>query len=174
MAWLCWLCLALSANTGQAASPSCPAVYSGAFERWTSFYLPWESWHLLEAQALAESGCEENQVSRAGAVGIMQFMPATAKGLGVNPLDPESAIQGAAMYDRMEEDRFAAPAPADRRDLALAAYNAGPGNIARAVELAGKMVWQSVAAVLARVTGKRAGETVAYVAKIEALTGELQ
>jgi soluble lytic murein transglycosylase-like protein len=104
----------------------------------------------------------------------MQFMPATAKGLGVNPLDPESAIQGAAMYDRMEEDRFAAPAPADRRDLALAAYNAGPGNIARAVELAGKMVWQSVAAVLARVTGKRAGETVAYVAKIEALTGELQ
>ena len=55
----------------------------------------------------------------------MQFMPATAAGLGVNPLDPASAIDGAARYLSSLRSSSA------RRELALAAYNAGPGAVSR-------------------------------------------
>ena len=52
----------------------------------------------------------------------MQFMPATAEGLGVNPLDPASAINGAAKYLSSLTEQFGST------ELALAAYNAGPGH----------------------------------------------
>lgn len=61
--------------------------------------------------------------SSAGAEGIAQFMPATAAGLGVDPLDPEQAIAGAARYLRDLYRQFGS------WRLALAAYNAGPGNV---------------------------------------------
>jgi soluble lytic murein transglycosylase-like protein len=145
--------------------------YDDSFERWGRFYLPWQRPAYLKAQAIAESGLDPTATSPAGALGIMQFMPSTARELGVNPLDPESAIQGAAMFDRRLQDQFAGP---DQRDLGLAAYNAGPGNIARAVAIAGTRAWKSVAAVLGRVTGKHAAETLAYVERIESLAGELE
>ena len=53
----------------------------------------------------------------------MQIMPGTADGLGVDPLDPPQAVDGAARYLRQQLDRFG-----DVR-LALAAYNAGPGAV---------------------------------------------
>ena len=53
---------------------------------------------LLAAVAQQESNFNSSAVSPAGAQGLMQFMPATAAGLGVNPLDPTSAIDGAAKY----------------------------------------------------------------------------
>ena len=58
--------------------------------------------------------------SSAGARGIAQFMPATAKAMGVNPLDPLSAIDGAARLLREELDRFGGD-----MKMALTAYNAG-------------------------------------------------
>jgi cell wall-associated NlpC family hydrolase len=80
---------------------------------------------LLAAVASQESGFNSQAVSPAGAQGLMQFMPATATGLGVNPLDPASAIDGAARYLSSLKDQFGST------DLALAAYNAGPGTGSR-------------------------------------------
>ncbi len=80
---------------------------------------------LLAAVASQESGFDSQAVSPAGAQGLMQFMPATAAGLGVNPLDPSSAIDGAARYLSTLTRQFGST------DLALAAYNAGPGTVSR-------------------------------------------
>jgi len=80
---------------------------------------------LLAAVASQESGFNAGAVSSAGAVGLMQFMPSTARGLGVNPLDPASSINGAAKYLSGLQNQFGSTA------LALAAYNAGPGAVSR-------------------------------------------
>jgi soluble lytic murein transglycosylase-like protein len=80
---------------------------------------------LLAAVAQQESGFDSRAVSPAGAQGLMQFMPATARDLGVNPLDPASAVDGAARYLSDLTDRFGSTT------LALAAYNAGPGTVSR-------------------------------------------
>ncbi|SDN58932.1 Cell wall-associated hydrolase, NlpC family [Klenkia soli] len=81
---------------------------------------------VLAGMAKVESGFDTTAVSGAGAQGLMQFMPSTAAGLGVNPLDPASAIDGAAKYLSQLTARFGST------DLALAAYNAGPGAVASA------------------------------------------
>lgn len=80
---------------------------------------------LLAAVAAQESNFNPSAVSSAGAQGLMQFMPATARGLGVNPLDPASAIDGAARYLSQLTGQFGST------ELALAAYNAGPGTVSR-------------------------------------------
>jgi peptidoglycan DL-endopeptidase CwlO len=78
---------------------------------------------LLAAMASQESNFNASAVSPAGAQGLRQFMPSTASGLGVNPLDPSSAIDGAARYMSSLTQQFGST------DLALAAYNAGPGTV---------------------------------------------
>lgn len=78
---------------------------------------------LLAAVAKTESAFNASAVSSAGAQGLMQFMPATAQGMGVNPLDPASAVDGAARYLSSHLREFGSI------DLALAAYNAGPGTV---------------------------------------------
>jgi soluble lytic murein transglycosylase-like protein len=79
---------------------------------------------LLDSVALRESGYRTKAVSPAGAVGIMQLMPATARRLGINPHDPIANIFGGAAYLRGLLDQFDG-----RVDLALAAYNAGPAAV---------------------------------------------
>lgn len=81
---------------------------------------------MLSAVARQESGYNPAAVSPAGAQGLMQLMPGTARGLGVtNPLDPTQAVNGAARMLSGLLNRFG------RTDLALAAYNAGPGAVLR-------------------------------------------
>jgi peptidoglycan DL-endopeptidase CwlO len=81
---------------------------------------------LLAAVARQESGFDPRAVSPAGAQGLMQLMPGTADGLGVqNPFDPAQAVDGAALLLRSLLDRFGGT------EVALAAYNAGPGAVLR-------------------------------------------
>lgn len=81
---------------------------------------------LLKAIVLAESNGNPNAVSPDGALGLGQLMPATARGLGVdNPLDPIENLRGTAKYLSSLLKTFKSV------DLALAAYNAGPGSVER-------------------------------------------
>ncbi|CAB4730904.1 MAG: transglycosylase SLT domain-containing protein [Nocardioides sp.] len=81
---------------------------------------------LLAAMARTESNFDPAAVSPAGAQGLMQLMPGTAKGLGVtDPFDPTQSVDGAARLMRDLLDRFG------RIDHALAGYNAGPGAVLR-------------------------------------------
>lgn len=70
----------------------------------------------------------ENIRSKAGAIGIMQLMPKTAKELGVDPTNPEENIRGGVMYLRKMMDKYNDPV------LAAAAYNAGPGRVDKALK----------------------------------------
>jgi peptidoglycan DL-endopeptidase CwlO len=81
---------------------------------------------LLSAVAKQESGYNPRATSPAGAQGLMQLMPSTARGLGVtDPYNPTQAVDGAARLLRSLLDRFGST------ELALAAYNAGPGAVLR-------------------------------------------
>jgi len=80
---------------------------------------------LLSAVAKQESGYDPGARSSAGAVGLMQFMPATARGMGIDPADPSQAIDGAGRLLAAHLKRFGSV------PLALAAYNAGAGNVSR-------------------------------------------
>ncbi|MBF9152215.1 lytic transglycosylase domain-containing protein [Novosphingobium jiangmenense] len=82
---------------------------------------------LLDALVWTESRYNPLAVSPAGAAGLGQLMPTTAKELGVfNRFDPKANIFGAARYLRQMLDRFGVV------HLAVAAYNAGPGAVERA------------------------------------------
>ncbi|MBV9028156.1 MAG: lytic transglycosylase domain-containing protein [Candidatus Eremiobacteraeota bacterium] len=82
------------------------------------------------ATMLQESAYDSDAVSSAGAVGIAQFMPETAAGIGVDPWDPFAAIAAAGAllgaYAQTYRSRYA-----DGYAAALAAYNAGPLAVAR-------------------------------------------
>ena len=79
---------------------------------------------MLAAVAQQESGGNPRAVSPAGAQGLMQLMPATAAGAGVNAFDPAQAIGAAAKILSGNLHRFHGSVP-----LALAAYNAGAGAV---------------------------------------------
>lgn len=79
---------------------------------------------LLEALVWQESRWNQTAVSRAGAIGLAQLMPGTARDLGVDPHDPIQNLAGGARYLRQQLNRFDGDV-----EKALAAYNAGPGRV---------------------------------------------
>ena len=114
---------------------------------------------LVAAVAKQESGFNQEASSGAGARGIMQLMPETAKGLGVNPDDMVQNIEGGAKYLAEMLKAFGGNV-----EMALAAYNAGPGN----VEATGgdmsrlpKETQNYVPAVMENYNGFKSGGTVA-------------
>ena len=79
---------------------------------------------LVKAIAIAESDMNQDEISPVGAIGVMQLMPETAAGLGVDPYDTNENIAGGTKYLKQMLDTFDGDVP-----LAVAAYNAGPGAV---------------------------------------------
>ena len=101
---------------------------------------------LLEAVVWQESRWREGAVSPAGALGLAQLMPGTARYLGVDPDDPMQNLEGGARYLREQLDRFDGDL-----EKALAAYNAGPGRVIRADGIPNiRETQQYVAAIMGR------------------------
>lgn len=103
-------------------------ISSGAPKEYQGVISQASSTHGVPANILTnlirtESNFNPRAGSRVGARGLAQFMPATAKALGVNVDDPQSSIDGAARYLKQLYDQFGS------WPLALAAYNSGPGNV---------------------------------------------
>ena len=146
--WYGLLCVVLGLMLA-ACAPAAPAadpVAAAITEASRRFGVPQ---HWIRAVVRVESAGERNAVSRAGAMGLMQIMPATYAelrrqlGLGPDPFNVRDNILAGTAYLRQMHDRYGAPG-------FLAAYNAGPGR------------WESYLA------GRRAlpSETIHYLARL--------
>jgi len=117
-------------------------VYFPLFEKYLAKYgIPDE----LKYLSIIESGLNTKAISRAGAAGLWQFMPPTGRHYGLyqdwyvdERLDPEKATEAACRYLRDLYNQF------NDWELAIAAYNTGPGNIRKAIRRAGykKTFWE--------------------------------
>jgi membrane-bound lytic murein transglycosylase F len=102
--------------------------------------LNWD-WRLLAAQTFQESRFKPDARSWAGATGLLQLMPATARQYGVrNPLNPEENIQGAVRFLKWLNEFWLEQIPDDNERLKfiLASYNTGAGHVQDAQRLAKK------------------------------------
>lgn len=103
---------------------------------------------LLEALVWQESRWRQPAHSPAGAYGLAQLMPGTARDLGVDRTDPRQNLEGGARYLRMQLDAFGGDL-----EKALAAYNAGPGRVQQANGIPRiRETQQYVAAILGRLS----------------------
>ncbi len=168
---------------GRPARTGALSVYDSLFQHYAERY--GFDWRLIAAQVYQESRFEPNARSFAGAAGLLQVMPGTARELGFESrLDPESSIHAGVkylrgLYDRLDE----VPSAAERTWLALAAYNAGFGHLRDARRIARESgrdpdVWfgevEAVMPLLSRASYYRharfgycrCGEPVVYVRRI--------
>lgn len=98
-------------------------------------------WRLLASLAYTESNFDTTAVSWAGAKGLMQLMPRTAKAMGVpegKEQNPEESIKGAVKYIELTASTFKSIPQPERNKFILAAYNSGTGHIIDAMALAEK------------------------------------
>lgn len=144
---------------------------------------------LVKRQMMAESSARPDAISPAGALGLMQFMPATWKEWGKgDPFNPEESIAAGCAYLAWLHGRFGEISDAHERwRFALAAYNCGRGNVnlmlAAAREADGAprsyreweqqgrkpgkwQTWQFASGYLRRITGNHSRETLGYIKKI--------
>ncbi len=111
-------------------------------------------WRLIAAQIYQESHLDPSAKSQAGARGLMQIMPSTARSLGVTDLfDPVQSINGGVKHLKKLYDSFKKAKGKDRLLIALAAYNSGQGHVEDARKLAKKRgldpnKWASLAKTL--------------------------
>ena len=111
--------------------------------------IDWD-WRLLASLAYTESNFDTTVVSWAGARGLMQLMPRTARAMGVpegREQDPEESIKAAVKYIGITTRSFSAVPPEERTQFVLAAYNAGLGHVIDAMALTekygkNKYVWR--------------------------------
>ena len=118
---------------------------------------------LVCALIVQESGFNENARSSAGAQGLTQLMPTTAKELGVkDPLDAEQNIAGAARYLRTLYRAFSESEDEHQHCLVLASYNGGIGRVRDAQALvrhqknADPLLWEPVRGALSQLTRQHA------------------
>lgn len=121
---------------GGAMSP-----FDHIFQRYAADY-DWD-WRLLASQAFVESRFDSTAVSWAGARGLMQIMPRTAKGYGQTTksvMNKETAVQTALKILRDLDAQFAAKVPdeVERKKFVIAAYNSGAAHVMDAIALAKK------------------------------------
>ena len=136
--------------------------YDALFQRYAS--LCRADWRLLAAISYQESGFDPQATSWAGACGLMQLMPATARHLGISTsqiYDPETNISGAARLLAQLFSSFSDVPNADERvSFTLAAYNGGSGHVRDAMSLARKhggnaTRWSEVAPYILRLSEPR-------------------
>lgn len=114
--------------------------------------IAWD-WRLLASQAYQESRFEPDAKSWAGALGLLQLMPATARQVGVtDPLSPDDNVRGAVKYLGWLKERWSRRIPdeAEQLKFILASYNCGSGHVEDAQRLAEKYggdqaLWRDVA-----------------------------
>jgi hypothetical protein len=129
-----------------------------------------------------ESNYDPDALSPRGAMGLGQIMPETAKELGLNIEDdkapgsvwhPESNLDASARYLKKLYDKYRKEGINEKEawSFAAGAYNAGMGNIAKAIKMISHETvksWDQVAEVLPHVTGKYSQETIRYVNRLRA------
>jgi membrane-bound lytic murein transglycosylase F len=132
------------AYTARTASPYLTAEtgtlspFDDAFREYAA--IPGWDWRLVAAQAFQESRFNPQAHSWAGAVGLMQIMPRTARELHANPADPRQSVQAACRYLWKLDDAWkdSITDEAERVKFILASYNVGLGHVQDAVRLAKK------------------------------------
>ncbi|HYU32597.1 MAG TPA: transporter substrate-binding domain-containing protein [Thermoanaerobaculia bacterium] len=139
----------LAAETGR-LSP-----YDDAFREHSR--IPGWDWRLIAAQSYQESHFNPRARSWAGAIGLMQIMPRTARQLRINPQDPDQSVEGACRYLSQLDDTWqtSVEGQEERIKFDLASYNVGLGHVQDAVRLALKngddpASWEDVAYWLIR------------------------
>lgn len=128
------------------------------YDEWFKEYarIPGWDWRLVASQAYQESRFNPRARSWAGASGVMQVMPATARELRINPNDPRQSIEGACRYLwKLDQHWSKIKRESERIKFILASYNVGYGHVEDARRLAEKHgddpdAWNDVAYWLIR------------------------
>lgn len=174
VSWLLALWLLVVPSPAQSQHYSFNRAYDAYFQAYSAMFLngllPADDFRWFLAQCVQESGprLDPFAKSQAGAVGVCQLMPGSARDAGINPdhrvLVKENIQAGSFILRRCIKMFFPRETREQRLKLGQACYNAGGGHIIKAqVKCGGAMLWEDIEPCLPQVTGKHAKETQHYV-----------